>query len=70
VHGTRSLAGYHHANVLDLTQIASDNWRDMLRPFPARFVRGTPYRHASELDDLEAPFFKSADLIRAFKSLN
>jgi hypothetical protein len=69
-HGTRSLPGYHHANVLDLTKGSPGNWRDMLRPFPTGLICGSADRHSADLDEFEPPFLKSANLIRVFKSFN
>jgi hypothetical protein len=69
-HGTRSLPGYHHANVLDLTKGSPGNWRDVPRPFPARFIYRPADRHSADLDKFEPSFLKSANLIRVLKSFN
>src|SRR6266480_2972687 len=47
-HGTRSLPGYHHANVLNLTKGSPGNWRDVLRPFPAGFICRPADRHSAD----------------------
>jgi hypothetical protein len=69
-HGTRSLPGYHHPNVVDLTQGSPGNRRDMLRPFPTGFVCCPSDRHSADLDKVEPSFFKSEDLVRVLKSFN
>ena len=69
-HGACSLPGYHHANVLHLTKGSPRNWCDVLRPFPAGFVRRPANRHSADFNEFEPSFFERADLIRVLKSFN
>lgn len=43
----RRASRHHHADVLHRAILLADSGTDVLRPLPARLVRGTPYRHAT-----------------------
>src|SRR5580700_1605486 len=67
LHDACGLSRDHHANMLHLTKGSASNWCDVLRPFPAGFIRRTPDRHSADLNEFKPSFLKSANLIRALK---
>jgi hypothetical protein len=59
-HGSRSLPGYHHANVLHLTKGTPGKWGDVVATIssPVRMLPGQS--SFADLDEFESSFFKSA----------
>src|SRR5437868_15120844 len=60
LHRARSLSRDHHTDVLHLTKGRPVNVRDMLRPFPAGFIRRPADRHSADLDELNRSFLNTA----------
>jgi hypothetical protein len=69
VESDRRGAGYDQSHVFDVAARGIGRWPDVLRPSPPRFVRRSPDRHPTDVDDLEAALLERADLIGRIEAL-